>query len=73
MPISLSIAIIGIGFPIAVIIATIMLNLRYRKKHSREYYGIKSVNRLTIFTIIACAVVFSVIIYWLFSFGVAMS
>lgn len=73
MPIPLLVAFAAIACPIAVIIVSLILNVRHQKKHSKEWFGKKSANNITMLIIVASIIVLLVSIYLLFNLGVVMN
>jgi heme/copper-type cytochrome/quinol oxidase subunit 2 len=70
VPIPLLVAFPPIAILIVVIIGAIVLNVRYQRNQAREYFGKKSANRLTTYTVIACTIVLILVAYLLLIFGI---
>lgn len=66
MPIPVLVAFAAIAVPIILIIVTLILNVRYQKKHAKEWFGKKSANRLATLFIGANIIVLILSIYLLF-------
>lgn len=73
MPIPLLVALVAIAVPITLIIVTLLLYARSKKKHGKEWFWKKSAPRLVIFVIFPCVTWIIGFIYLLLIFGVAIN
>ena len=73
MPIPLLVAFVAIAIPLSSIITALILNAKFQKKHSKEWFGKKSANNLKMLAIIAFSLALLITIYLLFTFGVTVN
>lgn len=71
MPIPLSVFVAAIATPIVAMILVLSLNARYQRRHSREWFGKQSANRLTAIAVGACILVLIITAYLISITGVS--
>jgi hypothetical protein len=61
----------AIAICFAIIIAGLVFNLLYKRKHSKDWQGVRSANRIMIDCIIAGSLMLVIFLYLIYSFGMA--